>query len=192
MKNKFLTKVLIISFCVISSMLIFSSNSLAFDFTHDNVEYKLPDLPTDLSPEFDKNSYFILKDAGGGIYLIYTTSTLSHVVYAEGKLYFKDGNASFGSYVLSKDTWSFDTKTGLFKGANFTFLYSKFDIYDGNDNVFFQRTPVGQLVKVVTLEEAKEIPLTIVGLAKFLIPLLICLISFWKGWQILSRILHRA
>ena len=91
---------------------------------------------------------------------------------------FASANGSYGYYV---------------NGSNHYF-YTNINIY--NDNTctdFFFKAPVTVLVPVLEKMEMKEpIVTTIVGLAKLLIPLLICLIAFWKAWRLLSRILHKS
>lgn len=57
-------------------------------------------------------------------------------------------------------------------------------------NFFFPNLMVAPALEKV--EMTQEITTTIVGLAKYLIPLLICLLGFWKAWQILSHSLHKA
>lgn len=51
----------------------------------------------------------------------------------------------------------------------------------------------GTLAPIVgKLEIATPITTTLVGLVKLLIPLLICLVGFWKAWQFLSTLLRKA
>ena len=68
------------------------------------------------------------------------------------------------------------------------------DIRSSDGSIFFQVTPVtGTLAPILEKVEMKEtITTTIVGLAVLLIPLLICLIGFWKAWKLLSKILHKS
>lgn len=75
---------------------------------------------------------------------------------------------------------------------------SNFDIYSNrraNAGLFFQQTPLVELELAPVVERINlttEITTTITGLVGLLIPLLICLIGFWKGWHLLSNLLHRA
>lgn len=92
---------------------------------------------------------------------------------------------------------------GLFKfGGSGTIITSGVDIYSNNSytEIFFQKTPVAEteeiqkvLFPILEKVEMKEpIVTTIVGLAKLLIPLLICLLGFWKACRLLSKILHKS
>ena len=69
-------------------------------------------------------------------------------------------------------------------------------LYNSDGTVFLQPAPVTEqtiLTPILEKMEMKEpIITTIVGLAKLLIPLLICLIGFWKAWKLLSKTLYNA
>lgn len=75
-------------------------------------------------------------------------------------------------------------------------IWSSFDINNSDGTLFFQRTPLSQGILAPIMGEAKpkmkEITTTLVGLAKLLIPLLVCLIGFLKALQLLSKILRQA
>lgn len=55
-----------------------------------------------------------------------------------------------------------------------------------------ETTPETTTLKLILekVEMKEPIMTTIVGLAKLLIPLLICLIGFWKAWRLLSKTLY--
>lgn len=81
-----------------------------------------------------------------------------------------------------------------FSGEGGVYL-ATFDIYASKtgDEFFFQRTPVTVLAPILEkVEMNQQITTTIVGLAVLLIPLLICLIGFWKACRLLSKILHKS
>lgn len=75
-------------------------------------------------------------------------------------------------------------------------IWSSFDIYNEDSTLFFQVTPLSKGILAPIMGEVKpitkEIVITLVGLLKLLIPFLICLLGFWKGWKILLKILHQA
>lgn len=74
-------------------------------------------------------------------------------------------------------------------------VYSSKGIYNNDGTTFFMNPPVQQGVVAQKLEEVEmldPITTTLVGLAKLLIPLLICLLGFWKAWQLLLKILHKS
>lgn len=85
-----------------------------------------------------------------------------------------------------------------------TILYSSSDVMVNNGGLFFQQTPVDKQALTLPLEEKvlapimekvemkEPIMITIVGLAKLLIPLLIYLLGFWKAWQVFLKILHKS
>lgn len=102
------------------------------------------------------------------------------------------------TYKLTSSTYSetrdwMTTHKGGFVNSNLMFL-SSFDIYRDTDynEIFFHPAPLTLVQELEKVEMTQEITTTIVGLAKLLIPLLVCLIGFWKAWQALSKQLHKA
>lgn len=89
----------------------------------------------------------------------------------------------------SVETWNNKTIT-IYQDI----IYSSNDIYDlAGNGIFFQGAPVTVLTPILEKMEMKEpIVTTVVGLAKLLIPLLICLVGFWKAWRLLSKILYKS
>lgn len=147
--------------------------------------------------------YIVSSDAENGyIYVYPDSSIICNIEYSEKfKDYyintdgariicFEDANDPFAYFV-------FDT-TGQYCDYDLAnnIIYSSFDIYNSDGTLFFQKTPLSQGTLAPIMGEAKpmmkEITTTLVGLLKSLIPFLICLLAFWKGWHLLSKILHQA
>lgn len=75
------------------------------------------------------------------------------------------------------------------------YFYSSSNVLGNDGTIFFQKTPLkmGVIAQVVsTLNLTETITTILVGSAKLLIPSLVCLIAFWKGWSLLSKTLHQA
>lgn len=107
-------------------------------------------------------------------------------------------------YIFKDHVWSVDgTNTGTHGYFNEAIYYSD-DIINTDGTVFvsgmrsfFQSTPATTSTTVLAtilgkMEMNQQITTTIVGLAVLLIPLLICLIGFWKAWQLLLKMLHKS
>ena len=149
--------------------------------------------------------YIILTD-NYTCYVLFLPTNVSRVYISNGRLYnYTDGttNGLFDLYTANNNVLSDGGDgTSYDRISTFSFWYSTIDIMNGTtgDTVFFQKTPVTEqttkptiLYPILEKTEMKEpIITTIVGLAKLLIPLLICLIGFWKAWQLLSKTLYKA
>ena len=162
----------------------------------------------------DSNPYYFVFKFKENTFLI-TTTNKDFVVGGAGTLeqgivfYLK--TKDYNSYLLSDTYWSScllsdyslsedDGRIVTKPTSELEMLYSNFNLkYDsycadltGNE-YFFQKTPALTLLNQ-TLEEVEMnlVMKEILGLAKYLKPLLICLLSFWKGWKFFSEILHKA
>lgn len=208
LKSKcFILILFLFSLICFSSSKVSATNDKYFFYEEQIYYYNLPEGCQNYIIAYDSNNTFFIfytKDKNG-VFNYGTRGGFPSVQYYTDKSYSTTKEYYRNYYKLSPITREDGTLFLDFANCNslrpydtysncLGLIHSSVDIYDMSDSnkVVFQGPPVGTLAKVVTLEEAKEIPITIVGLAKSLIPLLICLISFWKGWQILSRILHRA
>lgn len=87
-----------------------------------------------------------------------------------------------------------NARSGYYVSGSNHYFYTNINIYTDNTCTafFFQIAPLTLEPILGKVEMTQEITTTIVGLAKLLIPLLICLLGFWKAWQLLSRLLHKA
>ena len=101
--------------------------------------------------------------------------------------YALEGNYSYDDHVPAFTKVSNSTEPVEFT-ANFN-VYNNSSCTD-----FFFNTPVtGILAPILEKVEMSEpILTTVVGLVGLLIPLLICLLGFWKAWGLLSKILHKS
>lgn len=112
-------------------------------------------------------------------------------------------------YILYDTGWKYNQGMDLSANTTATFvrndietLGSEIIMYESStdirengstSNLFFPAAPVTVLAPILEeVEMNQPITTTIVGLAKLLIPLLICLIGFWKAWRLLSRMLHKS
>lgn len=66
-------------------------------------------------------------------------------------------------------------------------LRSTYNVYDRNGNLFFQHTPVW-MMNLSPGMILSPLLVSLGGLAKLLIPFLICVLAFWKGWGTLLKL----
>lgn len=120
------------------------------------------------------------------------------------------GEIQVYKFILISGNWSFSKLETMEKGGWSYYDYffgsgnyecipiesSKDIIRKSDESVFFQQTPVTEQTVLTPILEGMEmnqlITTTIIGLAVLLIPLLICLIGFWKAWRLLLKILHKS
>ena len=114
-------------------------------------------------------------------------------IFCKGCMIFEFSDAETFKIAVSSSNGSNYTEVTADEGKNIT--YSSYDVLDNEGTLFFQVTPlgVGSLALIaMRLNLTEEITTTLVGLLKLLIPFLICLIGFWKGWHLLLKILRKA
>lgn len=105
----------------------------------------------------------------------------------------KEGETSWQTYkeITSYGVFSFDRYK--YFGDDSEFLYSSFDLYFKNSDIFFQRAPI----KANFLDQMREVKMgammeTVVYLIPLLIALLVSLIAFRKAWAWLLKVLRTA
>lgn len=193
MKNKILSIfliVILISFCFINSVFAVTTNvpESFLNLIYNTEDYK-------------SGNYFLMVTENDTtkykVYFIPKNDNLK--VYCDGsKIYFNPsvsgvkvygaGDTGLGSLI---GTYSFSSEKYMHDSSNL--FFAEFDVYtDSTYSDFFFDTPTVLFQVLEKVEMTQEITTTIVGLAKLLIPLLVCLIGFWKAWQALSKQLHKA
>lgn len=217
MKNKFfINKLLPIVSIFLLILFCFTSIVSAYDtVSTDNVTYNFPDKITDYlkNTEYFNENYtcfgFYWNNQRYYVFFFEKTEDLKiHFYKYEGYWIFYLDKRVDGCYMTFDNSGNFENK--VIGGGHVTdsyVCYSWFgkaitsdeilmcngDIYKEGDTLFFQLPPQTILRKVMEVEaKKKEITTTLVGLAKLLIPLLICLIGFLKAWALLLRILRNA
>lgn len=211
MKNKILT----ISIVFILISFIFINNNIFASEINDN------SLIVDGYDMSDAYNYFTVDDAfvivhswGTQYYLVvpnspgYTAycaiSSTNAVLYYNENWNELSGHA-YTFYLYNPENlkfeyaWTGNTGDWTLDNGALIFGYASKGVYNQDHTTFFMNPPVAEQQEITTLKpilekvEMKEpIVTTIVGLAKLLIPLLICLLGFWKAWRLLSKILHKS
>lgn len=209
MKNKILT----ITFLFLFVLLIFNVNSYASNSLIVE-EHDMSDIYNHFSTD---DAFFIYIAPGTTKYFFYkpTSAYPNHTYYnsrfsenTKGTIFYCDSSFNqaykYEFYSYNTSTQKFEYQwTGDIDGghniSNMIIVYSSKGIYNADHTTFFINPPVAEQPETTTLKpilekvEMKEpIMTTIVGLAKLLIPFLICLIGFWKAWQLLLKILHKS
>ena len=202
-ENIFIHKILpILSILILVSFIFINNNVFASNIS------------VDISSIVNDSVWCIFLGEDGNYYLAVGINKGSDCFMYESNTYLRYRIDISGGAWLNYDLYIFDSSNYEFvyhssQGFNYSgvkeFIYSSKDIKieRGSSDVFFQQTPVltsSILIQVETslaqelekVEMTQEITTTIVGLAKLLIPLLICLLGFCKAWQLLSRLLHKA
>lgn len=205
MKNKILT----ISIIFILLTFVFISNNVFATSLSDYPDFPVPTTVGGNSPNNYRRLNYIYLGPNNNTFLVsyfytYVSNKKPVIIADEAITYNYTGSSTYYyTYILNNDdsTWS-SYDNGTSESGNtishtpyYDIYYSEIDIYNKSGDIVFQVPPVQQRVVAQKLEgvEMKEpIITTIVGLAKLLIPFLICLIGFWKGWQLLLKILHKS
>ena len=199
MKNKILTVfliVILISFCFIGNS-AFASSTFTFTDRFGN-ERTVPSFPE--SDIISSSNSFAVVNTGNYKNTLYV---------ATGDGFFYGGGSVFcstpcymiylvnGEYVIQPNTCTANARlcsaselcyfsTGLYADKD----KSSVIVEPGGDFVHLAPLTLEPILEKV--EMTQEITTTIAGLAKLLIPLLVCLVGFWKAWQALSKLLHKA
>lgn len=169
-KNKFFIILLAVLIVLMSVTNVFAS----FDFKYNDVSYSYPDLPIDLPTSYNISNFVIFHDAGNRIYISFLdTNFHGNVIYDNSSLYYSNSDLTFYSYSLENNIWKFLNSTDCYRGANFTFLYSSFNIYNSSGNVVFLAPPQG-----IIISQVEEIPQMMEGVLQVIIPIgLVILLS---------------
>lgn len=211
MKNK----ILAISIIFILLSFLFINNSVFATETTNTLivdGHDMSDIYNYFSPDDaffiyiapETTSYFFYKPTANG----YTSHVSLFSTSNEATVQYYDSSWNYYGHVKF---YSFDTSTEKFNFAwegdvngdhnisNMNIVYSSKGIYNSDHTTFFMNPPVTEQPETTTLKPILEkvemkqpIITTIVGLAKLLIPFLVCLIAFWKAWQLLLKILHKS
>jgi hypothetical protein len=217
MKNEFfINKILPVLSVFILVIFCFTSNVFAYDtVSTDNITYNFPDKITDYlkNTEYFNENYtcfgFYWNNQKYYVFFFEKTEKLKiHFYKQNGYWSFFLDSYSNGCHMIFDNSGNFEQKVAggghvtdgyicyeWFGNAitSDTILMANGDLYKEDDSLFFQLPPQTILRKVMEVEaEKKEITTTLVGLARLLIPFLICLIGFWKAWRLLLRILQKA
>ena len=161
------------------------------------------DDPYNISELENLGYYHLMKQVeGSGTYYVYLTYSYPLYYYADGSTaYLKSSKNQDYLYYISDDsmsTWG-EVRNGTLNNSNlasridenYSILFSSYDIKDIDDNVVFPG-PVPPLVKAAEGIAPEEVMKETIGLLPLLIPFLVGLVGFWKGWQFLLRILRKA
>lgn len=206
MKNK----ILAISIILLLSFIFISSNVYASETGYvsppDKIIEELESKEYYNNPDYD---YLVYKwNSNYSILFVEKTDTLKFYTYIGNHVYI-NANEAFNGYLFTYDssytlTSSEEVVNATWRDRNCGFIdnnvgVSSMNIYTDNTftEIFFQGSPVTEpateLAPILEKVEMMEpIITTIVGLAKLLIPLLICLLGFWKAWRLLLKIFHKS
>jgi hypothetical protein len=160
------------------------------------------DFPAFPEPVEGKSSthYLISFSPGTGLYYLLKPldSQCVSVAYEGSKKVFRFSGPAITYYWEGGESgWvksgEHNHKYGLVMSDDRIFLYSSFDLFYSDGELFFQRAPI----KVSFLAQMKKIQMgatmkTVVYLIPLLMVLLASLIAFRKAWQWLSKVLRKA
>lgn len=215
LKNKFYSILLI----AIAFMAIFSTKCFAtIDFEYNGEQVSLPDVQPILDSSNLSNNPFIINksspdSAHQNYYCLYVYkndfSNYSNLrlksknnflypygVNSEGNEVSISNTAAF--YYLENNEWVYQNSYYSCSVSNCTFLYSTLDIYDGSDNLLFQRASQptvetqGTLAKIVEEQETEKVMEEILGILPIVIVVIVSLIAIRKAIAFLVGLLHRS
>lgn len=108
------------------------------------------------------------------------------------KLYFSGNTITKSISTSTNSNNSIIDNTSLFLTCGSGTIYINNDITDGHGNVVFQLPVVPILQEAAQGIVPEEVMKETIGLLPLLIPFLVGLVGFWKGWQFLLQILRKA
>lgn len=202
MKNLKNKKILFILVAFLFCLFVFSGSSKAtFDFTYNDTNYSLPDLPSDVS---NKDNFLIIQNSVGEFYLFFTAS--DYPIYAKvfdsSTYYFYPvSDVYFCLYIFSpsdsQNSWKFHTsqysKNLLFDVSKFHYFNS--DIYTDKNlsDVLFQGAPkkVTEAVEIPTIQNPQQIPETIVKVVKMIIPVCLVILATLLIISLIQSVIYR-
>ena len=201
MKNLINNKILIL-FTIFAVILGFGSNVFAnYDFTYNETNYSLPDLP-----EFSTNDFYfyITSDNDKSFNLvIFNKDDLNSLYFMQDGSYFyiksKTGSSSLHLYTYyswksflweDKEIKTFSTGWSV---SGFP-IYSSIDLKNNNNEVVFQGAPQVKvaetiLVPVVEQVEMNKVTQEIVDILPVILITLVSIIAIWKAVNYLRNVL---
>ena len=197
MKNFLNNKFNLIIILLVAIILGFGSSVFAsYEFTYNDVEYSLPDLPRD-----DTN--FIILSNSSYYYVYYFSGDVDNLYFGyEGSdfcaYYYSSNSCSYTLYHLSINStnWVFERSSSFNRGLMLSGspLYSTFDLKDNNGNVVFQGAPQEQaqeltLVPIVEQAEMEKTMAEILGILPLVVSLLVSIIAIRKAISFLRNVL---
>lgn len=204
-------KFLIVFTLIIIFLLLFITNSFAsYDFTTpDGVEYSCPDLPSD----FTEDTIFLITTTGNGYYYILKFDSVPYdnkiYRYYDGKgttldsvnYYYYSSEGVIGTYDIyynenHKNYISLATNRQNI--TSYDILYrlslvysSHFNVYNENNTIFFQKTPLQQTLQVVEITQVEEIPKAIAQTLKTIIPVGLVVLSIFLVIYLTKSVIFR-
>ena len=204
------SKIFLITFTILIILIGFIPFSSAnYEFTYNDTDYSLPDLPTDclefyyIEPfgvNFYLHSFSINNPYSTGDVHSFSKGSVAdfsyrlHILYTNNSLFEPDewiyrDNSSFAEGFVFPDTFRFVLSKD--SEGKYLVLNSNFDIYVKNDLVF--RKPVPTLGEVLEkTNPVKMFQITTSGMIVYLMVFLVSLVGFLKAWSILSNSLRKA
>lgn len=200
MKNLKNKKILFILVAFLFCLFVFSGSSKAtFDFTYNDTNYSLPDLPSEVS---SKDNFVIIQNSVGEFYLFFTAS--DYPIYAKvfdsSTYYFypiSDVNFCLYIYSSSENSWNFKNSQ---YGKYFLFDVSKFhyfnsDIYTDKNlsDVLFQGAPkkTMEMVEIQTIQEVQQITEIIAKVVKMIIPVCLVILATLLIISLIQSVIYR-
>lgn len=198
---KLKNKILLIVFLILMFILFLNTSNVfaSFNFTYNDTNYTVPDIPTDYP-------YYLIIDKGNGVFRLYmcenemifktvtlangSKSILLYSTVSAGTIY-QYTNLAGDNVTISDLYRSIGTGTSLAIDYNtVSIVYSNHDLYHGGELVF--QSPVTEVpgVLIPALETAEEVPQAMAQTLKIVIP--VCLIVLGIGLLIylIKRVIY--
>lgn len=151
--------------------------------------------------EYNCNYYVVLHCNNSSFIYMYMSKEKMNFNHVGSSYYFlSSGNSDFylfsgsisGNYIIFNLVGENDT-------SNYGYTYlcgSNYDIYDDSNNLVFQGAPQVPEITKALVEQTKQVGMSPMEQIKTILPVvlitLVSLIAFWKGLQVISRILYQA
>lgn len=184
---KLKNKILLISFLLLIFILFLNTNNVfaSYDFTYNNVNYSLPDLP-----DYD---YYFICDFNEDMYIAYCSN--SPLILGQTTSYYVETNPSGSTvysykYVKNGDfefvRANYSSRFDLASGIS-SIINTSHDLYCG-ETLVFQR-PVADKSVIPALETAEEVPKAMVQTLKILIPVGLIVLGIGLAIYLIKRVL---
>lgn len=198
LKNK---KILFILVAFLFCLFVFSGSSKAtFDFTYNDVNYSLPDLPV----QNDEN-FLIFKGGNRFCIMVFDGSFCysSEYISSNQKFdrFYTDGSF-FKTYVYEPGVFDNYYNDSNYRGSSYyssacpfkNLVYSSIDIYSDStlSEVVFRKAPLkAEAVEIPTLQEAQQIPEIITKVIKMIIPVCLVILAMLLIISLIQSVIYR-
>lgn len=201
MKNLKNKKILFILVAFLFCLFVFSGSSKAtFDFTYNDTNYSLPDLP------FQNDENFLIFKGGNRFTIMVFDGSfcyLSEYISANQKFdQFCSDSSFFKTYLFEPGVFDNYYNDSSYRGSSYyssacpfkNIVYSSIDIYSDStlsEVVFRKALQKVEAVEIPTIQEAQQIPEIIAKVVKMIIPVCLVILATLLIISLIQLVIYR-